>query len=1335
MKTKKIILHILLIISITMQILFSSDLIYASDNDIKNITLNGSGTEADPYLISTVNDLKVIQNDTAACYKLTNDIEFDSGDKWELIDDFSGELDGEGFAIIGLNLDVRVESKNLYDNVYYGMFKKNNGVIHNIKIVNSELTVRENSFFSGQTGYGSIGVLAGFNSGIIKNIIVENAKLVSSEGGGYRGVHIGIITGASNGILENIGIRNSDVSYKGVSSLCLGGIAGGGRIISECYVSGGSIIAESESSDTMYVGGIVGETSKEITDCYNTTNISISGKESNMVGNAVGGIAGRAYGAEKVIRCLNLGALKGDGYRRENIAAITTGYSGVIQDCYYADDIIENVNYTSDAQGIALKREFFADKTNLEKLDFNGVWVIDTDSGIPYPQLYNNMESETESVSLTDERNIFEIFQGEEFALEDSTIAVTYKNGNTGSIKVEPYMLSEYDNSIIGEQNVFISYGNSRCTLILRVKEIEVLDISFETNSLIMNLGTKYSLNVNILPDNATNKMVNWTSSDNSIVDVDENGTVLAKKEGKAVVKAISSNGLQAECEITVELKKSSLELNRKNVYLNVGDSSYLSVISDLGDTYEMYTWSTSDSNIVTVSQEGFIVANGVGECIIEVSDITGSSAFCTVCVVDNLIINSKEDLLDIGDNNESLCILNDNINLGLDFLQISNQSNITLDLNGHTITGEGESVITNNGNLKIVDSFGSGLIKLTGKSSAKNYSAIRNNFGSILTIDTGKIQVDYGCSDSLNIVIVSGIYNYGYISFTGGDIIVSSSIDANKASQQVYGVFNNENGILSMSGGNIELFTKADAASIDAEISTTAYGILNQTDFQLEMTGGRVEVQHDITSNAKKNIALVSGVANNSSKGSISIVDGIIESQLIGNANCVSGGVSGICNLSNGMIYFDGGHIDVRSHIIKELAVAGIMNNSIGKIIVGNSSNASNSNPSISTESDSKLDIGIAAGAGEVAVRHGAIEAEIGIDSEQDIIIGTNNNIIKSDDLYIEGRSYIFLSKAKINIYDGTFSGGINLTSQGDVINIPKGYTLDGIKDNRISNGTLNPIIYTIIYKLNGGINDTSNPNTYNIANGKIVLAVPTKVGYKFRGWYTDSQYINKINEINCDACQNIVLYAKWEKNITDKGNQSIELGIIIRDFSNNCEVRVTSAGNHASTVSYIKPINTSKTIDIPKEITYGSKKYKVTSIASNAFKNNRKITKVTIGSNVISIGSGAFYGCTKLKKLSIGVNVTTIGDRSFYKCTALTKIIIPTNVSKIGKQAFYGCKKLKSITIKTTELTSKKVGSKAFKNIKKSATIKVPVKKLSAYKKLLKKKGIAGKKQQIKK
>ncbi|MGN0395602.1 MAG: leucine-rich repeat protein [Coprococcus sp.] len=204
------------------------------------------------------------------------------------------------------------------------------------------------------------------------------------------------------------------------------------------------------------------------------------------------------------------------------------------------------------------------------------------------------------------------------------------------------------------------------------------------------------------------------------------------------------------------------------------------------------------------------------------------------------------------------------------------------------------------------------------------------------------------------------------------------------------------------------------------------------------------------------------------------------------------------------------------------------------------------------------------------------------------------------------------------------------------------------------------------------------------------------------------------------------------------------------IKDSGNKAVYRVTKAGTTGGTVEYVAPISkTAKTVTIPSTIKSGGITYKVTSIAKNAFKNNKYITKVTIGKNVNTIGAMAFYkcaalttvtigngvktigngvfgSCSKLTKVTIGKNVTTIGDKAFYKCTALTKITIPSKVSKIGKSAFYGCKKLKSVTIKTTKLTNSKVGNSAFKGIYSKATIKVPKTKVKSYKNILKKRGI---------
>ena len=108
---------------------------------------------------------------------------------------------------------------------------------------------------------------------------------------------------------------------------------------------------------------------------------------------------------------------------------------------------------------------------------------------------------------------------------------------------------------------------------------------------------------------------------------------------------------------------------------------------------------------------------------------------------------------------------------------------------------------------------------------------------------------------------------------------------------------------------------------------------------------------------------------------------------------------------------------------------------------------------------------------------------------------------------------------------------------------------------------------------------------------------------------------------------------------------------------------------------------------ITIPATVKIGAYTYKVTGISDNAFKNSKKLTKVTIGSNV----------------------------------------------STIGKNAFYKCKKLKTITVKTSLLTLNKVGKNAFKGIYAKATFKVPKKKKTAYKKIFKKRG-AGSKFKIK-
>lgn len=73
----------------------------------------------------------------------------------------------------------------------------------------------------------------------------------------------------------------------------------------------------------------------------------------------------------------------------------------------------------------------------------------------------------------------------------------------------------------------------------------------------------------------------------------------------------------------------------------------------------------------------------------------------------------------------------------------------------------------------------------------------------------------------------------------------------------------------------------------------------------------------------------------------------------------------------------------------------------------------------------------------------------------------------------------------------------------------------------------------YNITYNLNGGTNNSANPLSYlSTDTGTFTLKKPTRSGYHFLGWYTDSSYTNKVTSINYNNNKNVTLYARWCSN-----------------------------------------------------------------------------------------------------------------------------------------------------------------------------------------------------------
>lgn len=107
------------------------------------------------------------------------------------------------------------------------------------------------------------------------------------------------------------------------------------------------------------------------------------------------------------------------------------------------------------------------------------------------------------------------------------------------------------------------------------------------------------------------------------------------------------------------------------------------------------------------------------------------------------------------------------------------------------------------------------------------------------------------------------------------------------------------------------------------------------------------------------------------------------------------------------------------------------------------------------------------------------------------------------------------------------------------------------------------------------------------------------------------------------------------------------------------------------------------SKYLKFCKKLTKLSIPSNIVSIEQNAFIDCKSLIEIIIPSSVTYIGDYAFYGCSSLASIKIPSSVVEIGHYAFYNCSSLKEIEIPSSVKKIGSYSFYGCKSLEKASI----------------------------------------------------
>ena len=185
---------------------------------------------------------------------------------------------------------------------------------------------------------------------------------------------------------------------------------------------------------------------------------------------------------------------------------------------------------------------------------------------------------------------------------------------------------------------------SASCEVTVNKKVIAVTGVKLSAASMTLREGEKGTLTATVEPANATNKNVEWWTSDLDVVSVTStsggsNGYVEARGAGKATVTVKTEDGeFSASCEITVEKKEvpvTGISIEPSSLKLPAGDTySLIPHVQPSDATNQNIKWLSTNENVATVNAEGKVTAVAAGSAEIRAM-LEGKFATCTVEVDD----------------------------------------------------------------------------------------------------------------------------------------------------------------------------------------------------------------------------------------------------------------------------------------------------------------------------------------------------------------------------------------------------------------------------------------------------------------------------------------------------------------------------------------------------------------------------------------------------------------------------------------------------------------------------------------------------------------------------
>ena len=209
----------------------------------------------------------------------------------------------------------------------------------------------------------------------------------------------------------------------------------------------------------------------------------------------------------------------------------------------------------------------------------------------------------------------------------DSANAAEYATGQT-TTSMNGYQYRCMVSNSVG------SVESNAATLTVNAATVSVTGVSLDKITLELFTDGSETLTATVEPGNATNKALTWSTSDNTVATVDENGTVTAVGAGEATITVTTEDGRKtATCIVTVTVPVTGVKLNKETLELFTDGSETLTATVEPGNaTNKNVTWSSSVETIATVDNNGTVTAVGAGEATITAT-AGGITATCVVHV------------------------------------------------------------------------------------------------------------------------------------------------------------------------------------------------------------------------------------------------------------------------------------------------------------------------------------------------------------------------------------------------------------------------------------------------------------------------------------------------------------------------------------------------------------------------------------------------------------------------------------------------------------------------------------------------------------------------------